>query len=115
VLSAGHARAILGLTTAEAQEAMASRVVAEGLSVRGTEEAVALAVADGPPEERSPRSRGRRPVPTRLTEVADRLSDRFETRVKVDLGRSRGKVVIEFASVDDLERIVQVIEGSPPS
>lgn len=115
VLSAGHARAILGLPTAEAKEAMATRVVAEGLSVRGTEEAVALAVAAGAPQERSPRSRGRRPVPTRLTEVADRLSDRFETRVKVDLGRARGKVVIEFASADDLERIVQVIEGPPPS
>ena len=115
VLSAGHARAILGLPTSEAQEAMATRVVAEGLSVRGTEEAVALAVAAGPPEERSPRARGRRPVPSRLSEVADRLSDRFETRVKVDLGRARGKVVIEFASVDDLERIVQVIEGPPPS
>ena len=113
VLSAGHARAILGLPTAEAQEAMATRVVAEGLSVRGTEEAVALAVPSG--EERAPRSRGRRPVPSRLTEVADRLSDRFETRVKVDLGRARGKVVIEFATVDDLERIVQVIEGPTPS
>jgi ParB family transcriptional regulator, chromosome partitioning protein len=119
VLSAGHARAILGLATPEAQEAMATRVVAEGLSVRGTEEAVALAaaagMAEGTAEERAPRTRGRRPVPTRLTEVADRLSDRFETRVKVDLGRARGKVVIEFASVDDLERIVQVIEGPPPS
>jgi ParB family chromosome partitioning protein len=114
VLSAGHARAILGLPTPEAQEALAVRVVAEGLSVRGTEEAVAVAVSEGQPEERSPRARGRRPVPTRLTEVADRLSDRFETRVKVDLGRSRGKVVIEFATVDDLERIVQVIEGPPP-
>jgi ParB family chromosome partitioning protein len=113
VLSAGHARAILGLPTPEAQEAMATRVVAEGLSVRGTEEAVALVVSAGSPEERSPRARGRRPVPSRLTEVADRLSDRFETRVKVDLGRARGKVVIEFASVDDLERIVQVIEGPP--
>jgi ParB family chromosome partitioning protein len=115
VLSAGHARAILGLPTPQAQEAMATRVVAEGLSVRGTEEAVALAAAQGAPEDRAPRTRGRRPVPTRLTEVADRLSDRFETRVKVDLGRARGKVVIEFASVDDLERIVQVIEGPPPS
>ncbi len=114
VLSAGHARAILGLPTPQAQEAMATRVVAEGLSVRGTEEAVALAVSAGSPDERAPRSRGRRPVPTRLTEVADRLSDRFETRVKVDLGRARGKVVIEFASVDDLERIVQVIEGPAP-
>jgi ParB family chromosome partitioning protein len=113
VLSAGHARAVLGLPTPQAQEAMATRIVAEGLSVRGTEEAVALAVAADPAQERSPRGTRRRPVPSRLVEVADRLSDRFETRVKVDLGRSKGKVVIEFASVDDLERIVQVIEGPP--
>ena len=115
VLSAGHARAILGLPTPEAQEEMATRVVAEGLSVRGVEEAVALAQSQASDGERPPRSRVRRPVPARLSEVADRLSDRFETRVKVDLGRARGKVTIEFASVDDLERIVQVIEGPPPA
>ena len=115
VLSAGHARAILGLPTPEAQEEMATRVVAEGLSVRGVEEAVALAQSQAPESERPPRTRTRRPVPARLSEVADRLSDRFETRVKVDLGRARGKVTIEFASVDDLERIVQVIEGPPPA
>ena len=113
VLSAGHARAILSLPTAEAQEEMATRVVAEGLSVRGVEEAVQLAQSERPDDERPRRSRSRRPVPARLAEVADRLSDRFETRVKVDLGRARGKVTIEFASVDDLERIVQVIEGPP--
>jgi ParB family transcriptional regulator, chromosome partitioning protein len=113
VLSAGHARAILGLPTPEAQEEMASRVVAEGLSVRGTEEAVQLAQSQRPTGEPPPRPRSRRPVPAHLSEVADRLSDRFETRVKVDLGRARGKVTIEFASVDDLERIVQVIEGPP--
>ena len=113
VLSAGHARAILGLPTPEAQEAMATRVVAEGLSVRGVEEAVQLAQSEPAPNEAPPRPRARRPVPARLSEVADRLSDRFETRVKVDLGRSRGKVTIEFATVDDLERIVAVIEGPP--
>ena len=110
VLSAGHARAILGLPDADAQEAMASRVVAEGLSVRGVEEAVQLAQSQAPADERPPRSRRPREVPARLSEVADRLSDRFETRVKVDLGRARGKVTIEFASVEDLERIVAVIE-----
>ncbi len=115
VLSAGHARAILGLPTPEAQEEMAARVVAEGLSVRSVEEAVQLAQSHAPADERPPRSRSRREVPARLSEVADRLSDRFETRVKVDLGRARGKVTIEFASVDDLERIVRVIEGPPPS
>jgi ParB family transcriptional regulator, chromosome partitioning protein len=115
VLSAGHARAILGLPTPAAQEAMAERVVAEGLSVRGVEEAVHLAqddVADDA-EPRPPRSR--RPVPPRLVELADRLADRLETRVKVDLGRSRGKVTIEFATLEDLQRIVDVIEHEPRS
>jgi ParB family chromosome partitioning protein len=116
VLSAGHARAILGLPNAEAQEAMAARVVAEGLSVRGVEEAVQLlnatpAAPDAP--TRTPRAQ--RPAPARLGELGERLADRLETRVKVDLGRSRGKVVIEFASLDDLERIVQVIDGGAPA
>ena len=114
VLSAGHARAILGLPTAEAQEAMAGRVVAEGMSVRGVEEAVALAQSGG--EQPAPRARrGRRPAPEGLTAVADRLADRFETRVKVDMGRAKGKVTIEFASLEDLERIVGVIEGPTPA
>lgn len=114
VLSAGHARAILGLPTPEAQEAMAARVVAEGMSVRGVEEAVSLAVADGPEDEKAPRARNRRPVPQGLTELADRLSDRFETRVKVDMGRSRGKVTIEFATLDDLHRIVDLMSTEQP-
>lgn len=119
VLSAGHARAILGLPTADAQEVMAARVVAEGLSVRGVEEAVQLAqrdLAQGDPDagEQEPRRPAhKRPVPAKLAEVAERLSDRFETRVKVDLGRARGKVTIEFASLDDLERIVAVIDAGP--
>lgn len=111
VLSAGHARAILGLPTPEAQEAMATRVVAEGMSVRAVEEAVSLAVAEEP--EAPPRARNRRPVPQGLVELADRLSDRFETRVKVDMGRSRGKVVIEFATLDDLHRIVDLMSAEP--
>ncbi|TAL26232.1 MAG: ParB/RepB/Spo0J family partition protein [Frankiales bacterium] len=111
VLSAGHARAILGLTTPEAQETMAARVVAEGMSVRAVEEAVQLALADAPEEEKAPRARNRRPVPQGLAELADRLSDRFETRVKVDLGRSRGKVTIEFATLDDLHRIVALMDA----
>jgi ParB family chromosome partitioning protein len=113
VLSAGHARAILGLPDSDAQEAMAGRVVAEGLSVRGVEEAVQLANAE-PAQEAAPAraAKAPRPVPAGLAELGERLSDRLETRVKVDLGRSRGKIVIEFASLDDLGRIVDVIEGS---
>ena len=109
VLSAGHARAILGLPSAPAQEALAARVVAEGLSVRAVEEAVALAAA----EESGPapaRRRSRPAPPPALTELAERLSDRFETPVTVDMGRAKGRITIEFASVDDLERIVQVME-----
>jgi ParB family transcriptional regulator, chromosome partitioning protein len=113
VLSAGHARAILGLPTPEAMEAMAERVVAEGLSVRGVEEAVHLANAagGGGKDEPAPAPRpGRRPVPAGLSELGERLSDRLETRVTVDLGRKRGKVTIEFATLDDLHRIVGIIE-----
>ena len=112
VLSAGHARAILGLPTATAQETMATRVVAEGLSVRAVEEAVQLAQSDLPESPRAPRSK--RQLPQSVVELADRLSDRLETRVKVDLGKARGKVTIEFASVEDLHRIVAVINGAEP-
>ena len=111
VLSAGHARAILGLSTAAAQEVMAARVVAEGMTVRGVEEAVQLAAHEPEAAGAPRRPAAKRPVPARLVEVADRLSDRLETRVKVDLGKSRGKVTIEFASLDDLERIVAVIDA----
>ncbi|GIF70353.1 hypothetical protein Ais01nite_83880 [Asanoa ishikariensis] len=109
VLSAGHARALLGLDDADAQEQLAHRVVAEGLSVRATEELVTLALADGPTKSASPAKRRVRAVAPALTDLADRLSDRFDTRVKVELGRNKGKISIEFATVDDLERIVGII------
>jgi ParB family chromosome partitioning protein len=107
VLSAGHARALLALDDAEAQDAMASRIVAEGLSVRAVEELVALAGREQPTPTRAPRSR--RVTAPALTDLADRLSDSFDTRVKVELGRRKGKIVVEFASVDDLERIVELM------
>lgn len=108
VLSAGHARALLGLDDTQAQEQLAGRIVAEGLSVRATEEAVALALADGPAKPAAARRRPKPHAPA-LAELAERLSDCFDTRVKVDLGRNKGKITIEFATVDDLERIVGVI------
>ena len=108
VLSAGHARALLSLEDADAQEALAHRIVAEGLSVRATEEAVALAIS-GDVESKPRAKRRAKPHSPALTELAERLSDRFDTRVKVDLGRSKGKITIEFATVDDLERIVGLI------
>jgi ParB family chromosome partitioning protein len=104
VLSAGHARALLALDDPDAQDALASRIVAEGLSVRAVEELVALAGHEKPAASRAPR--GQRVTAPALTDLADRLSDSFDTRVKVELGRRKGKIVVEFASVDDLERIV---------
>ncbi len=110
VLSAGHARALLGLTDTEDQETLAHRIVAEGLSVRATEELVALAVAEGGlGHKNEPAARRAKPHAPALSDLADRLSDRFDTRVKVDIGRRKGKIVIEFATVDDLERIVGLI------
>jgi len=110
VLSAGHARALLALEDGEEQDALAHRIVAEGLSVRATEELVGLAVAEGGAGRKtaSPQRRAKPHAPA-LTDLADRLSDRFDTRVKVDIGRRKGKIVIEFATVDDLERIVGII------
>ncbi|MEU7979924.1 ParB/RepB/Spo0J family partition protein [Micromonospora sp. NPDC049081] len=108
VLSAGHARALLSLDESEAQEQLALRIVAEGLSVRATEEIVALTLSDGPAKTPAAKRRSKAHAPA-LTDLADRLSDRFDTRVKVDIGRSKGKITIEFATVDDLERIVGII------
>ena len=104
VLSAGHARALITLDDPDAQDALATRIVAEGLSVRAVEELVALAGHEKPaPGRAAPMRRVTAPA---LTDLADRLSDNFDTRVKVELGRRKGKIVLEFASVDDLERIV---------
>jgi len=107
VLSAGHARALLSLDEADQQETLASRIVAEGLSVRATEEAVSLALAEGAPAKKVVRRT--KPHSPGLSELADRLSDHFETRVRVDIGRRKGRILIEFATVDDLERIVAMI------
>ncbi|MGW0698162.1 ParB/RepB/Spo0J family partition protein [Streptomyces sp. NPDC002867] len=106
VLSAGHARALLSVDDSEEQDRLAHRIVAEGLSVRAVEEIVTL-LNSGPkstPKAKGPRA-GTRLSPA-LTDLASRLSDRFETRVKVDLGLKKGKIVVEFASIDDLERIL---------
>ena len=109
VLTAGHARALLGLDDAASQDRLAQRIVAEGLSVRSVEELVAM--GDLGPAERAPR-RAHAPVAPALSDLSARLSEHFETRVKVDLGRRKGKITIEFASVADLERIVSVIAPS---
>ena len=108
VLSAGHARALLALDDPEAMDRLATRIVAEGLSVRAVEEIVAVGEADG--RERTRVARPRRPVAPGLSEIADRLSDRLETRVRIESGKAKGKVTIEFATLDDLRRIVDVID-----
>jgi len=110
VLSAGHARALVSVSNPEIQDRLATRVVAEGLSVRALEEIVTV----GP--DKTPGS-ARRTSPSmsapRLADVAERLSERFETRVKVELGRSKGKITVEFATLEDLERIVGVMDPRP--
>ena len=106
VLSAGHARALVTVEDADLQDRLAQRVVAEGISVRGLEEIVAL----GEPGGAAPRARRARPVAPGLSEISDRLSDRLETRVKVDLGRAKGKITIEFATLEDLRRIVDIVD-----
>ncbi|WP_112276155.1 ParB/RepB/Spo0J family partition protein [Lentzea terrae] len=104
VLSAGHARALLGLDDAGMQEDLAAKIVAEGMSVRATEEAVTLAKNEKPKKEKAaPRKQMHAPG---LQELAERLSDNFDTRVKVELGQRKGRIVVEFGSVDDLERII---------
>lgn len=108
VLSAGHARALLGVADAGAQDRLAARVVAEGISVRGLEEIVAVGVDEA--EGEAVRFKANRPTAPGLAELNDRLSDRLDTRVKVTLGKAKGKIAIEFASLADLERIVGVID-----
>ncbi|WP_116373080.1 ParB/RepB/Spo0J family partition protein [Mycobacterium sp. MFM001] len=111
VLSAGHARALLSLEGGpEAQEELAARIVAEGLSVRATEEAVTLANRGDASKPAAPK---RKPIQMPgLQDVAERLSSAFDTRVTVSLGKRKGKIVVEFGSVDDLQRIVDLMNSS---
>jgi ParB family chromosome partitioning protein len=113
VISAGHARALLGLPDAAAMERLAQKIVAEGMSVRATEEAVTLyqnpAAA---PKNNIPRPGARH---ERLDYLASSLSDRLDTNVKISLGARKGRVSIEFASVEDLNRIMDVLSPGAPS
>ena len=106
VLSAGHARALLGLDDAAAMERLAQRIVAEGLSVRTTEEIVAMGDVVQPELRRRP---GAHPQQDQLNEIAATFADRLDTRVKVTMGARRGRMTIDFASVEDLDRIVDLL------
>jgi len=108
VLSAGHARALLGLDDVERQEELAARIVAEGMSVRATEEAVVLLRREAPASAKSVRRKTMQ-APG-IQDLADRLSDTFDTRVKVELGQRKGRIVVEFGSVEDLERIAKLMD-----
>ena len=114
VLSAGHARALLALPDAAAMERLAQRIVAEGLSVRSVEELVMLDEGGARPARRAPRPGTRRP---QLDDLAADLSDRLETRVRIALGQRKGRLTVEFASVEDLNRILDAMhlrtDGQP--
>ncbi|KAA1380342.1 ParB/RepB/Spo0J family partition protein [Aeromicrobium fastidiosum] len=111
VLSAGHARALVSVANPEIQDRLAARVVAEGLSVRALEEIVTV----GPDDSKRPAARqSAKASAPRLADLAARLSERYDTRVKVDLGRSKGKITVEFATIDDLERIVGMMDPTKP-
>ena len=116
-IQAGHARALLGLPDQEAQASLALRAAAEGLSVREVEELVRLFVDGPPPKLVEPAAASETPKATRepgMVEIEEILSEQLATRVQIEFAKKRGRVVIEFGSADDLERIVSEIVGSGP-
>jgi ParB family transcriptional regulator, chromosome partitioning protein len=112
VLSQGHARALLSLPDEARMEALATRIVAEGLSVRTVEEIVAL--GDEPTRVRTRRPR-RTSSDEGLQDLADALADRLDTRVQMTMGKAKGRVTIEFAGREDLDRILDVLANTRTS
>ena len=106
VISAGHARALLSLTDEKEIENLANRIVAEGLTVRAVEEIVATGAA----KVKGGSVRSGKIIAPKLKEISDQLSDYLDTRVNVELGKQKGKIVIEFATIEDLERINNKIQ-----
>lgn len=111
-LTAGHARSLLALSTHPLVIRIAQKIAAAGLSVRQTEELVRRQAAEMPGASGAPGGKRGRADPG-LTHLAERLSDRLQTRVQVTKGRGKGKIVIEFGSLEDLERIAGMVEGLP--
>lgn len=115
VLSAGHARALMGVTQGpDAQIKLAERIVAEGLSVRATEEAVTL-INRGENEPKKKEPRAPRPQPEKMTHWADTFGDYLDTNVKVQMGAKKGKIVVEFAGMEDFDRIIAMLKTQQPS
>lgn len=115
VLSAGHARALMGVTQGpDAQIKLAERIVAEGLSVRATEEAVTL-INRGEDKPKKKEPRAPRPQPEKMTHWADTFGDYLDTNVKVQMGAKKGKIVVEFAGMEDFDRIIAMLKAHEPS
>ncbi len=109
VLSAGHARALLGLSDGAAMERLAQRIVSEGLSVRSVEEIVVLGEDPSAPAKRAPGSRRAAVADPALEDLSHRLSERLDTRVQVVQGRRKGRLTVEFGDREDLERILALL------
>jgi ParB family chromosome partitioning protein len=107
VISAGHARALLSLTDEKEIENLANRIVSEGLTVRAVEEIV----ASGGAKVKAGTIRSGKILAPKLKQISDDLADHLDTRVSVELGKKKGKIVIEFATIEDLERISKVIKN----
>jgi len=107
VISAGHARALLSLTDEKEIENLANRIVSEGLTVRAVEEIV----ASGGAKVKAGSVRSGKILAPKLKQISDDLADHLDTRVSVELGKKKGKIVIEFATIEDLERISKVIKN----
>ena len=107
VISAGHARALLSLTDEKEIENLANRIVSEGLTVRAVEEIV----ASGGAKVKGGSVRSGKILAPKLKQISDDLADHLDTRVSVELGKKKGKIVIEFATIEDLERISKVIKN----
>lgn len=107
VISAGHARALLGLSDEKEIEKLANRIIAEGLSVRATEEIVATAG----PAKKTGKAKAKVGISGTALASAELLSDYLDTRVTIEQGKGKGKITIEFAGNEDLQRIVDLIEG----
>jgi ParB family chromosome partitioning protein len=106
VISAGHARALLGLSDNAAIEKLANRIVAEGLSVRTVEEIIAITKPGGSSKKKSG---GRKETPE-LRELAEALGDSLDTRVRIESAKGKGAIIIEYSGGEDLQRLVKLIK-----